>query len=72
MRWVLVDNDQVKLMRLTNVLISNGFGVGTRQINFDLFYCINVPMQYDMSQFIRKLPVLNDFEIQDRIIMIRL
>ena len=72
MQWVLVDNDQVKLMRLTNVLISNGFSIHTRQINFDVYYCMHVPAQYDLNQFVSKLPIVNEFILKDRVIMIRL
>lgn len=72
MQWVLVDNDQIKLMRLSNMLARNGFSIHTRQINFDLYYCFNVPMQYDLNQFVNRLPIVNDFILKDRVVMIKL
>lgn len=72
MQWVLVDNDQIKLMRLSTVLTRNGFSVHTRHINFELYYCFYVPHQYDIVQFTNNLPVINDFIFEDRIIMIKL
>jgi len=72
MQWVLVDNDQIKLMRLSTILTRNGFSVHTRQINFDLYYCFHVPYQYDIVQFTNNLPVINDIILKDRVIMIKL
>lgn len=72
MQWVLVDNNNIKLSRLSNILIRNGFTIHTRQINFDLYYCFNVPFQYDLNQFVSQLPVINDLIVKDRIIMIKL
>lgn len=72
MQWVLVDNDQIKLMRLSTILTRNGFSVHTRQINFDLYYCFHVPYQYDIVQFTNNLPVINDIILKDRIVMIKL
>ena len=72
MQWVLVDNDQIKLMRLSTILTRNGFSVHTRQINFDLYYCFHVPYQYDIVQFTNNLPVINDIILKDRVVMIKL
>lgn len=72
MQWVLVDNDHIKLHKLSNVLASNGFSIHTRQINFDLYYCFHVPLQYDLNQFVNKLPIINDFILKDRVVMIKL
>lgn len=72
MQWVLVDNNQIKLMRLSAILTRNGFSVHTRHINFELYYCFDVPYQYDMDQFTNNLPVINDFLFENRTIMIKL
>ena len=72
MQWVLVDNDQIKLIRLSTVLTRNGFSVHTRQINFDLYYCFHVPYQYDIVHFTNNLPVINDIILKDRVIMIKI
>lgn len=72
MQWVLVDNDHFKLTRLSNMLARNGFSIHTRQINFDVYYCFNVPVQYNLDQFVSRLPITNEFILKDRIIMIRL
>jgi len=72
MQWVWVSNDQFKLTKLSNILASNGFSIHTRQINFDMYYCFHVPFNYDITQFINKLPIVNDFILKDRVIMIKL
>lgn len=72
MQWVSVDNDQFRLTRLSNVLARNGFTIHTRQINFDMYYCFNVPVQYDLTQFFNRLPITNEFILKDRVIMIKL
>lgn len=72
MQWVLVNNDQIKLMRLSTILTRNGFSVHTRQINFDLYYCFHVPYQYDIVHFTNNLPVINDIILKDRVIMIKI
>jgi len=72
MQWVSVDNDHFKLTRLSNMLVRNGFSIHTRQINFDVYYCFNVPTQYDLDQFVNRLPIVNEFILKDRIVMIKL
>lgn len=72
MQWVLVDNDHFKLTRLSNMLACNGFSIHTRQINFDVYYCFNVPVQYDLNQFVSRLPIVNDFILKDRVVMIKI
>lgn len=72
MHWVLVNNDQFKLNKISNILANNGFGIHMRQINFDMYYCFNVPLQYDIEEFVKKLPIVNNFIFEDRTIMIKL
>ena len=72
MRWILVDNDNFRLTRLSAVLTRNGFTIHTRQINMSVYYCFNVPLRYDITQFVNKLPIRNEFILKDRVIMIKL
>lgn len=67
MQWVLITKD--KLSALTRLLYSNGFHVYT-QLSDHFYYCIVVPDHYDIQEFVRKIPIKNDFLITGNIIRI--
>lgn len=68
MKWIRLDNDLIKLTRLANVLAANGFNVELQFNNLIL----QVPSNYNIDEFVKRLPITNQFLLQDRKLSIRL
>lgn len=68
MKWITLTNDMIKLSRLANILAANGFTVELQFSNL----AITVPYNYNLNNFINKLPITNRFVVNDRQLNIEL
>lgn len=68
MKWISLNNDLIKISRLANVLVANGFTVELRFSNL----AITVPSNYELDTFIKKLPITNRFVVKGRQLNIEL
>ena len=68
MRWVTIDDNLIKITRLANLLANNGFILELQNNNLVL----NVPAKYNYEQFIKSIPIANNFLIKNRTIIIEI
>jgi len=68
MNWVTITNDLLKITRLATMLSNNGFKLELQNNNLILI----VPTYYNFDNFVKSIPITNQFLIDNRTIIIKL
>lgn len=68
MKWVTITDDIIRLHRLVNVLVANGFNVRLSQSNL----LLELPDHFNINEFSNRLPITNTFTVSGRTINITL